>query len=395
MRNNIRLELMYMTKLIKQIKLQTLIVLALLVALLVLGLVYLSIDWSGAGLGQALKDGLTNLGEVFDFTKWSSISNGYTTVAYMLTISVTLIGVIITAFWLYFAIIRSEIKYGITGAILNSIVTFFIAFFVASLIHQFNTSIVNGGVLAIIVYIFLILTLLAQAWLFVLSVKYLFFPYQKGTVVGDEVVLEQTTVLETETTEITENAENTTIIINNYNYGETVQEESAPIIIPVAEVVEIESNKRAPRKPFALKLQGAEQSVRDIYNELKAEFISYGLKSRISVAGDTFRLHTVTYAQVQISGQNFKIYFALDPRDFVDSTYPITDVSKQKVFEETPVCLKVRSGLSIRRAKELIERVCEKNGVIQEENPEVLDYSKETIETLNDSKYYQEKFLDN
>ena len=230
--------------------------------------------------------------------------------------------------------------------------------------------------------------------MFVLSVKYLFFPYPKNVVNEEEVILEQTTVLETEVTETTENAGNTTIIINNYSYGESIKEEPTPVIIPVMEVVE-EPNKRAPRKPFALKLKEADQSIRDIYDELKAEFISYGLKSRISIAGDTFRLHTATYAQMQISGQNFKIYFALDPKDFIDTTYPIADVSKQRVFEETPVCFKVKSGLSIRRAKELIEKVCERNGVIQEENPEMLDYSSEAIDTLNDSKYYQDKFLDN
>ena len=105
-------------------------------------------------------------------------------------------------------------------------------------------------------------------------------------------------------------------------------------------------------------------------------------------------MHTITYAQIQISGKNIKVYFALDPNNYIDSTYPIKDVSSQKVFTETPSAFKVSSGLSIRRAKELIEQVCEKHGVIQEEIPEILNYSADAIETLNDSEYYLKNFTE-
>ena len=49
------------------------------------------------------------------------------------------------------------------------------------------------------------------------------------------------------------------------------------------------------RIPFAERLVDAEKEMQDNYNELKNEILAYGVKSRISNSGDTFRLHRKTY----------------------------------------------------------------------------------------------------
>ena len=369
------------------------IALLTIVAFTVLALVDMGVNWAGAGIGKAFQDSFTRLGNAFNFSKWGS-NSVYQNFVDATAILVLGIGLLTSVFGIILVVKK---EYYFSLVYIGFVIAFSLAFslFIANIPAIYETSIANKEVLAIVSYVFAILLTLAAGVAFVYFVlaNYRYNNHQEESI-DDIIILEETVVEESETV-AGSSTTNVTIITNNYYNEAAVVEEPTPVTAPLVVASDEESGKRAPRKPFALKLQEADQNIRDIYNELKAEFISYGLKSRISIAGDTFRLHTVTYAQIQISGKNFKIYFALDPKDFVDSTYPVADVSSQKVFEETPLCFKVKSGLSIRRAKELIEKVCERNGVIQEENPEVLDYSKETIETLNDSRYYQERFLEN
>ena len=61
-------------------------------------------------------------------------------------------------------------------------------------------------------------------------------------------------------------------------------------------------------------MKSAEKEMKANYNELKSEVLSYGVKSRVSNTGDTFRLHTKTYLKITIAGKSLKLYFALDPK---------------------------------------------------------------------------------
>ena len=121
------------------------------------------------------------------------------------------------------------------------------------------------------------------------------------------------------------------------------------------------------RIPFTERMLDAEKDMKDNYNELKNEIMSYGVNSRVSNSGDTFRLHRKTYVKVTIAGKSLKLYFALDPKDYADTKMPIGDASKHAVYEETPLIFKVKSGLSLRRAKDLIRDVMSKDGLEQGE----------------------------
>lgn len=125
----------------------------------------------------------------------------------------------------------------------------------------------------------------------------------------------------------------------------------APVVAPAPVVVE---KAKIERIPFPVRMKSAEKSLKLAYNEIKSEILSYGIKSRISSTGDTFRLHTKTYVKVVIAGKSLKLYFALDPKAYKDSTFPISDASKKVAHKETPLVFKVKSDLSIRRAKQLI-----------------------------------------
>ena len=95
--------------------------------------------------------------------------------------------------------------------------------------------------------------------------------------------------------------------------------------------------------------------MKDNYNELKNEILSYGVKSRISNSGDTFRLHRKTYVKITIAGKSLKLYFALDPKDYKDSTIPFQDAGEKNAYAEIPFVFKVKSELSMKRAKQLIQ----------------------------------------
>ena len=114
------------------------------------------------------------------------------------------------------------------------------------------------------------------------------------------------------------------------------------------------------RIPFTERMKTADESLKSNYNELKSEILSYGVKCRTSNSGDTFRLHKVTYVKMTIAGKSLKLYMALDPKDYASSTLPISDAGSKKIYESIPLVFKVKSDLSLRRAKQLIADVFEK-----------------------------------
>lgn len=144
----------------------------------------------------------------------------------------------------------------------------------------------------------------------------------------------------------------------------------APAPAPVEEAPAEEEDENKPaavRVPFIERIVKADKDIQEAYNEIKNEFLSYGVHSRVSTSGDTFRLHRKTYAKVVMAGKGLKIYFALDPKDYKDSPIPFQDVSEKVLYEEIPFAFKVKSDLSRRRCKQLIQETMAKDGIEQGE----------------------------
>ena len=151
---------------------------------------------------------------------------------------------------------------------------------------------------------------------------------------------------------------------------------------PEAPVVE---EKKYERISFAERLLKSEKDVHDLYNEIKNEILSYGVKSRISSVGDTFRLHKKMYVRITVAGKSLKLYFALNPADYANSTLPIQDASNKDMYVDIPLVFKVKSPLSVRRCKELIQDVMEKDGLEQGEIGKV-NWIKELKAEMANSK---------
>lgn len=136
----------------------------------------------------------------------------------------------------------------------------------------------------------------------------------------------------------------------------------APVVVEKEVKTEVKEPVEKPkiiRIPFPTRLLSSEQELKDNYNELKAECLSYGLKSRLSNSGDTFRLHTKTYVKITVAGKGLKLYLALDPKDYENSPIPVKDAGDKNIYREIPVVFKVKSPLSMKRAKQLIADACE------------------------------------
>lgn len=159
------------------------------------------------------------------------------------------------------------------------------------------------------------------------------------------------------------------------------EEKQEEIVAPVEE--ENVEKKPIIRIPFTDRMLSADADMQRNYNELKNEILSYGVNSRVSNSGDTFRLHRKTYVKLTIAGLSLKLYFALDPNDYKDSTIPVQDAGHKGIYEEIPLVFKVKSGLSMRRCKQLIQDVMEKNGLEQGEVGHV-DWVNELKNKVND-----------
>ena len=160
----------------------------------------------------------------------------------------------------------------------------------------------------------------------------------------------------------------------------------APAPAPVEEEEEEGKKLSIQRIPFAEKIVKADKELQEKYNEIKSELLAYGASSRVSVGCDTFRLHRKPYVKITIVGKTLKVYYALDAKDFVDSPIPVVDASDKVAYEEVPALLKVKSNLSVKRAKELAELAFGKDGFKKEKEPEEHNWVKDIKAELKAKK---------
>jgi hypothetical protein len=144
---------------------------------------------------------------------------------------------------------------------------------------------------------------------------------------------------------------------------EPAPEEPEPVAPAVAEAPAAEP-KKIVRISFAERMLRSDKDLKSLYNELKAEALSYGLKSRLANDGDSFRLHTKRYLMIRVSGKHLKLYFALDPKDYADGPIPVHPTDDKK-YADIPAVFNVKSPLSLKRAKQLIADACEKDALEQ------------------------------
>ncbi len=144
----------------------------------------------------------------------------------------------------------------------------------------------------------------------------------------------------------------------------------APVAAPKAEKVE--------RIAFPKRMQIVEDQVKVDYNDLKSYLLSYGLNSRVSNVADSFRLGRTLFAKLTNSGNSgLKLFLPIKPEDYPDSKIPLKSAEGLKQYEDVPTFIYIRSDLSMKRAKQLIDDIMIKNGVARKNDAVAVDHVKE------------------
>ena len=133
------------------------------------------------------------------------------------------------------------------------------------------------------------------------------------------------------------------------------------------------SRGKRRRASFETRLKNSEFDIRHKYYDLRDYIKWYGLRNRISIPGDTFSYKRQRYVFVTIVGKHIRVYLQLNPNDYADSTIPVEQAQAKK-YEDLPCLLRVKSDLSYRRAKKLVDDLMAKIGI---EKPDE-DEPKET-----------------
>ena len=120
------------------------------------------------------------------------------------------------------------------------------------------------------------------------------------------------------------------------------------------------------RAKFETRLKNSDADLRAKYYELRDYVRSYGIKDRMSIPGLTFSAHRERFVFITISGKKLKVFYALNPDDYANTTTPVKR-NESKKFEDLPLEFKIKSDLSLKRAKALVDDVMKAKGV---EKPE-------------------------
>lgn len=167
-------------------------------------------------------------------------------------------------------------------------------------------------------------------------------------------------------------------------YTEPQEPKPAPVVEPKAEEKKKPEPKKEPepqpkedfafgngrRRPkFETRLRNSEYDIRHKYYDLRDYLKWYGLTNRLSIPGDTFTLRRERLAFITINGKHIKLYLALDPKKYEGGSIPVEAIDSKK-FEDLPCALRVKSDLSYRRAKQLIDDLMAEKGIAKPEGPE-------------------------
>jgi len=155
---------------------------------------------------------------------------------------------------------------------------------------------------------------------------------------------------------------------------EDEEEESADEEAPAEGGLVIKGKRK--RRSFETRLRNSEFDLRHKYYDLRDYIKWYGLRNRVSIPGDTFSYKRVRYIFVTIVGKHLRVYSQLNPDDYAESTIPV-ERAEAKKYEDLPCLLRVKSDLSYRRAKKLVDDLMAKIGMVKPDEDEPKETQKQ------------------
>ena len=139
-------------------------------------------------------------------------------------------------------------------------------------------------------------------------------------------------------------------------------------------------------KSQTAKLMQADKEVKDYYDIIKNELLSYkGVRCRLSWKHEAFYKGRACVAKLKVRGKHLRLLLPLDPNDYVDTKYKVKDLSDKKAHADTPCGYAIKNDRRSVYAKDLIATVMQANGAEKHETEFVkysIDFPYDTTEHL-------------
>lgn len=114
------------------------------------------------------------------------------------------------------------------------------------------------------------------------------------------------------------------------------------------------------KRSYECKLRQSSDDIKYYYSEIKNELLSYAkVKSGISWNGDRFNYGRETIAKININGKTLCVYLALNPDEYSITKYHHKYVGDVKAYESTPMLVKVKSNMGLKKAISLVYEMME------------------------------------
>ena len=158
---------------------------------------------------------------------------------------------------------------------------------------------------------------------------------------------------------------------------EKVEPAPAVVAAPADDGAPVGAASKGKRRKasFETRLRNSEFDLRHKYYDLRDYIKWYGLRNRISIPGDSFSYKRQRFAFITIVGKHIRLYINLDPKDYAESTIPVEEATAKK-YQDLNSMLRVKSDLSYRRAKKLVDDLMKKIGLEKPEGEEPKETQK-------------------
>ncbi len=148
-----------------------------------------------------------------------------------------------------------------------------------------------------------------------------------------------------------------------------------PVVVPVPDDPALTTRFK---RSFKAKIIESTEEIKNYYFDLKNTFLSYArVSSQLSWSNDRFTYAGDTIAKIGVRGKTLCLYVALNPDEFPSSVYHQKFAGDTKMYEKTPMMIKIKSGVAVKRGVRLIEMLMENLGAVKEEGFTPVDYADE------------------
>ena len=128
------------------------------------------------------------------------------------------------------------------------------------------------------------------------------------------------------------------------------------------------------KRSFLARIIQSGDETKAYYGRLKNAILQYTrTNSQVNWSNDRFSFRGETIAKIGVNGKTLCMYIALNPEEFSTSVYHQKYEGDKKMYEKTPMMVKIKSEVGLKRALRLIPLLMERLGAVEGEKKNV-DY---------------------